>query len=68
MIVGSNPRVGALWWGTLALFVLGLQVAGVRSGRVLSLGQFLGPLLRRRWIRVLAVSAWLYAGWHVFVH
>ena len=54
-------------YAVLAVLVAGLQLAGLLSRRLWTIGQAATLVATRRPGRYLLLAAWLWAGWHLFV-
>jgi len=62
-----NRAVTLAGYAVLAVAVLTLQVVAVLGRRTATIGQALGPLTRSLPGRLMALGAWMWVGWHLFV-
>lgn len=54
-------------FGVIAAALVACQVASLMSGRIPTIGRVISLVASRRPARWLLLSAWLWAGWHLFV-
>lgn len=54
-------------YAAIAVCAIALEAAGHRGRRGARLSQVLSTALARRAVRVAALAAWLWLGWHLFV-
>jgi len=54
-------------WGVLGACVVAAMVLSLTTRSIPTLGAAIRALVRRPYVRVLCLAAWLWAGWHFFV-
>jgi hypothetical protein len=54
-------------WGLLAACFVAAVVFSLTTKRIPTIGSAIRALVRRRYVQVICVIAWLWAGWHFFV-
>ncbi len=67
LLLPSSRPVGVIFWVGLLVVVFGLDVLARRSaGRVASAGDFVRFISTARWVNVVLIAAWAFAGYHLF--
>jgi hypothetical protein len=63
----TSRQITFVVWGALAACVLAAVVLSLTTRKVPTLGAAIRALVRRRYLQVLCLAAWLWTGWHFFV-
>jgi len=63
----SSRQITFVVWGALAACVVAAVALSLTTRKVPTLGAAITVLVRRRYVQVACLAAWLWAGWHFFV-
>jgi hypothetical protein len=63
----SSRVITYLVWALLATAIVATQAFAVTTRRIPTLGELIRTGVQRRAVRVIALAAWLWLGWHFFV-
>jgi hypothetical protein len=63
----TSRQISFVVWGALAACVVAAVTISLTTRKIPTLGAAIRALVRRPYVQVLCVAAWLWAGWHFFV-
>lgn len=63
----TSRQITFVVWGAVAACIVAVVALSLTTRKVPTLAAAIRVLVRRRYVQVACVAAWLWAGWHFFV-
>jgi hypothetical protein len=63
----TSRAITYLVWALLAACFVAAIVVSLTTKRIPTIDRAIRSLVRRRYVQVMCLAAWLWAGWHFFV-